>query len=198
MYQSGRRTTGLALFFAAAAIIGTLGCQAAASSAPSFSGGATAHADGAVTQADGVLPDGVTVFDSRYPGVANLKPDLLRALRDAATDAAAAGIQFYVKSGWRSAEYQNQLLRQAVSEYGSEKEAARWVATAETSPHVSGEAVDVGPFETMTWLSAHGARYGLCQIYRNEPWHYELRPTAIDRGCPRVYADPRQDPRMHQ
>ncbi|MFC5747065.1 hypothetical protein [Actinomadura rugatobispora] len=27
--------------------------------------------------------------------------------------------------------------------------------------------------------------YGLCQIYRNEPWHYELRTDAIDRGRPR-------------
>jgi D-alanyl-D-alanine carboxypeptidase len=196
MCQNRRRTTGLALFFAAAAIIGTLGCQAAASSAPSFSGYATAHAGGALTQADGVLPDGMTVFDSRYPGVANLDPDLLRALRDAATDAAAAGVQFYVKSGWRSAEYQNQLLRQAVSRYGSEEEAARWVATAETSPHVSGDAVDIGSFDATAWLSAHGTKYGLCRIYRNESWHFELRPEAIGRGCPRMYADPRHDPRM--
>ncbi|MFH9241776.1 hypothetical protein ACH4KO_09345 [Streptomyces anulatus] len=46
------------------------------------------------------------------------------------------------------------------------------------------------------WLSEHGAGYGLCQIYRNEPWPYELRTEAIDRGCPRMYADPTQDPRM--
>ena len=24
----------------------------------------------------------------------------------------------------------------------------------------------------------------LCQIYSNESWHYELRPEAIDHGCP--------------
>ena len=35
-----------------------------------------------------------------------------------------------------------------------------------------------------------GAAYGLCQIYSNEPWHYELRPDAIEHGCPRLYADP--------
>src|SRR5207302_2001138 len=29
------------------------------------------------TEADGGLPDGVTVFDDQYPGVANLNPDLL-------------------------------------------------------------------------------------------------------------------------
>ena len=44
----------------------------------------------------------------------------------------------------------------------------------------------------------HGADYGLCQIYGNEPWHYELRPDAVDRGCPPTYADPTQDPRTQQ
>ena len=63
------------------------------------------------SRADGVLPDGVTVFDDGYPGVANLDPDLLHVLREAATDAADDGIEFYVNSGWRSPEYQNQLLR---------------------------------------------------------------------------------------
>jgi zinc D-Ala-D-Ala carboxypeptidase len=128
--------------------------------------------------------------------VANLDPDLLGALRQAATDAADEGVEVIVESGWRSPEHQEQLLREAVSEYGSEEEAARWVATPETSPHVSGDAVDVGPSDATAWLSDHGAEYGLCQIYGNEPWHYELRPEAIDQGCPLMYADPTQDPRM--
>jgi zinc D-Ala-D-Ala carboxypeptidase len=153
---------------------------------------------GAPGEADGVVPDGTTVFDDEIPGVANLDPALLGALRQAATDAADDGVEFYVNSGWRSPEYQNQLLREAVSEYGSEEEAARWVATADTSPHVSGDAVDIGRFDATAWLSEHGADYGLCQIYSNEPWHYELRPKAIDHGCPPIYADPTHDPRMQQ
>ncbi|GAA2417941.1 hypothetical protein GCM10010404_90680 [Nonomuraea africana] len=153
---------------------------------------------GALGAADGAVPDGVTVFDDGYAGVANLDPDLLQALREAATDAADDGVEFYVNSGWRSPERQNQLLREAVSKYGSEEEAARWVATADTSPHVSGDAIDIGRSNATAWLSEHGAEYGLCQIYRNEPWHYELRTNAIDRGCPRMYADPTQDPRMQQ
>jgi D-alanyl-D-alanine carboxypeptidase len=160
--------------------------------------GALGEADGVVNEADGVVPDGVTVFDDRYPGVANLDPDLLRALRDAATDAADGGVEFFVHSGWRSPEYQLQLLREAVSEYGSEEEAARWVATVETSAHVSGDAVDIEHSDATAWLSEHGAEYGLCQIYRNEPWHYEVRLQAIDRGCPRMFADPTDDPRMQQ
>ena len=145
---------------------------------------------------DGALPSSVTVFDNAYPGVARLNPRLLQTLRNAATDAARDGVEIYINSGWRSRSYQAQLLSEAVSQYGSEEEAARWVATADTSPHVSGEAADVGPSDAATWLSQHGADYGLCQIYRNEPWHYELRPEAAKHGCPRVYSDPTQDPRM--
>jgi zinc D-Ala-D-Ala carboxypeptidase len=151
---------------------------------------------GALGEADGAVPDGATVFDDEIPGVANLDPDLLAALRQAATDAADDGVEFVVDSGWRSPEYQEQLLREAVSEYGSEEEAARWVATAETSAHVSGDAVDIGPFDAAAWLSERGAEYGLCQIYSNEPWHYELHAEAIDHGCPPLYADPTHDPRM--
>ncbi|HEX6336537.1 MAG TPA: M15 family metallopeptidase [Jiangellaceae bacterium] len=140
----------------------------------------------------------MTVLDDEYPGVANLDPDLLQALREAARDAADDGVKFFVNGGWRSPEYQDQLLHDAVSKYGSKQEAARWVATADTSAHVSGEAVDIGYSDARAWLSEHGAKYGLCQIYRNEPWHYELRPESIDRGCPAMYADPTHDPRMQQ
>jgi zinc D-Ala-D-Ala carboxypeptidase len=153
---------------------------------------------GALGEADGALPHGATVFDDDFPAVANLDPPLLGALRQAATDAADDGVEFFVDSGWRSPEYQEQLLREAVSKYGSEDEAARWVATPNTSAHVSGDAVDVGPFDATAWLSERGADYGLCQIYGNEPWHYELRPEAIDHGCPPMYADPTEDPRMQQ
>lgn len=148
--------------------------------------------------ADGAVPDGVTVFDDDVPAVANLDPDLLDALRQAATDAEDDGVEFHVNSGWRSPEYQDQLLREAISEYGSEEEAARWVATADTSLHVTGDAIDIGQSDATAWLSEHGAEYGLCQIYDNEPWHYELRPDAIDHGCPDRYADPTRDPRMQQ
>ncbi|MEN5072304.1 M15 family metallopeptidase [Isoptericola cucumis] len=148
--------------------------------------------------ADGEVSDDVTVFDDEFPAVANLDPDLLAALREAATDAADDGITFSVTSGWRSPEYQDRLLSDAVSEYGSVAEAARWVATAETSPHVQGDALDVGPWDAMDWLSTSGARYGLCQVYANEPWHYELRPDAAQVGCPPMYDDPTQDPRMQQ
>jgi D-alanyl-D-alanine carboxypeptidase len=152
----------------------------------------------ALGEAGGAVPDGTTVFDDEVPGVANLDPALLGALRQAATGAADDGVKFVVDSGWRSPEYQERLLREAVLKYGSEQEAARWVATPNTSAHVSGHAVDIGPSDATAWMSAHGAAYGLCQIYGNEPWHYELRPEAIAHGCPAVYADPTHDPRMQR
>ena len=151
---------------------------------------------GPLGEPDGAIPDGTTVFDDDVPGVANLDPALLGALRRAGALAQRDGIRLLVDSGWRSPAYQQHLLDQAISKYGSEEEAARWVATPATSEHVSGDAVDVGPSRASAWLSRHGAAYGLCQIYRNEPWHYELRPGAADRGCPAMYGDPSQDPRL--
>jgi zinc D-Ala-D-Ala carboxypeptidase len=197
---------GLALVIAA--MIGTLGYRSVPSSPTSFGdvsgehGGAPGDVSGdhrgALGEADGLVPDGASVFDDEIPAVVNLDPSLLKALRRAATYAAKDGVEFQVNSGWRSPEYQEQLLREAVSDYGSEEEAARWVGTPTTSAHVSGNAVDIGPLAATAWLSKHGARYGLCQIYRNEPWHYELRAEAASRRCPRMYADPTHDPRMQQ
>ncbi|AUH45188.1 M15 family metallopeptidase [Streptomyces sp. CMB-StM0423] len=151
---------------------------------------------GPVGGADGVVPEGTTVFDDGIPAVAELDAGLRAALREAAADAAAYGVEIRVNSGWRSPAYQERLLREAIGKYGSEEEAARWVATAETSPHVSGDAVDLGESDATMWLFEHGAAYGLCPVYRNEPWHYELRTEAIGGRCPPVYADPTQDPRM--
>lgn len=154
--------------------------------------------DGVVDEADGFIADGVavSVFDEEIPAVGGLDPDLLDALRRTAADAAADGLGLRVNSGWRSPEYQQRLLQDAVAEYGSQEEAARWVSTVETSAHVSGDAVDIGPSSVAAWLSEHGAAHGLCQTYTNESWHYELRPEAVDDGCPRMYADPTEDPRM--
>jgi len=199
------RVAGLLVVIAAIAI--ALGSQLL----PTLSSTATSPSDvprsdhrgalgapGALGEADGAVPDGTTVFDTAVPGVAKLDPALLGALRQAATDAAHDGFAFVVNSGWRSPAYEDQLRREAIVKYGSEDAAARWVATGSTSAHVSGDAVDIGPSAAAAWLSEHGAAYGLCQIYGNESWHYELRPEAVDHGCPAMYADPTHDPRMQQ
>jgi zinc D-Ala-D-Ala carboxypeptidase len=181
-----------------AVLQGSEGAARPAPDLPPQAGGFRGAVPDRLTVDDGVVPDGVTVFDDRFPAVADLDPDLLTALRQAAKAAADDGVEFTVNSGWRSPAYQDELLREAVSEYGSEEEAARWVATARTSLHVAGDAVDLGDSDATAWLSEHGAGFGLCQTYRNEPWHYELRPAAARHGCPAPYADPTEDPRMRQ
>src|SRR4029453_19018214 len=121
-----------ALVVVSAALIGALGYQSLAVSSSSATSPIAAeprvprphdrlHGDrhGALGEADGVVPDGTTVLDDEIPAMANLDPALLGALRQAATDAAGDGVEFFVDSGWRSPEYQEQLLREAVSKYGS-------------------------------------------------------------------------------
>jgi D-alanyl-D-alanine carboxypeptidase len=196
-----RRRRAVAVLVALMAIAAALGARSLVSSSSlTLSSPAKVPAPrAALGQAGGAVPDGTTVFDRDVPGVTRLDPDLLRALRQAASGAAGDGVAaFVVNSGWRSPAYEDQLRREAIAKYGSVAEAARWVATGTTSAHVSGDAVDLGPADATSWLSAHGAAYGLCQIYGNEPWHYELRPGAEADGCPAMYSDPTQDPRMHQ
>jgi zinc D-Ala-D-Ala carboxypeptidase len=205
-----RRIRAASLLVVVAAIAAALGSQWLASSFSSSTAasptdvprsehrGLRSEHRGALGEADGAVPDGATVFDGEIPAIAKFDPDLLVALRQAASDAADDGVEFFVDSGWRSPEYQERLLQEAVSKYGSENEAARWVAAPNVSAHVSGDAVDIGRFDATAWLSEHGDEYGLCQIYSNEPWHYELRPEAIHHGCPPMYADPTHDPRMQQ
>lgn len=57
----------------------------------------------------------------------------------------------------------------------------------EESAHVSGAAVDVAA-EGADWLKAHGWRYGLCQRYANEWWHFEVR-TQPGGTCPPLQQD---------
>ncbi|CAH0233914.1 D-alanyl-D-alanine dipeptidase [Microbacterium oxydans] len=205
-----RRLIVIAVLLAVAAII-TLAVQQSlsAASAAVFSGpqapqgGPSGEIGGSVlapSEADGVIRDGdqPTVFDIDRVAVGNLDPALLAALQRAATDAEADGVVLLVNSGWRSPALQERMLQDAVVQHGSEEEASRWVASAATSAHVSGEAVDLGPLPTLDWLAQRGARYGLCQIYGNESWHYELRPDAVNEGCPEMYADPTEDPRMQR
>jgi hypothetical protein len=199
--RSARRGSLLAGLLLVLVIAGALGSQWLAN-APTTAASPMGVRPGALPrslgEADGAVPDGTTVFDDGVPGVANHDPALLAALRRAARDAAHDGITFFVESGWRSPAYQEHLLDDAVAKYGSRAEAARWVATPTTSAHVTGDAVDIAPTDAASWLAAHGARFGLCPTYGNEPWHYERRPRAVDHGCPASYADPTHDPRMHR
>lgn len=122
-------------------------------------------------------------YDVQNPAVGNLDPALLSAVQQATDSAAAAGIIMTITSGWRSPEFQQQLLDDAVMTYGSLAAARQYVQTPERSRHVMGQAVDIGGPVADQWLQANGARFGLCRIYANEPWHFELAADAAG-NCP--------------
>ena len=145
----------------------------------------------AVVLAGGTLGAGVAVadvqalspYDVQNPAVGNLDPNLLTAVQQAASAAGADGLTLTVTSGWRSAAFQQQLLDDAVATYGSMAAARQYVQTPEHSKHVLGQAVDVGGAGVDQWLITNSAQFGLCQIYANEIWHFELAtsPAGI---CP--------------
>lgn len=143
-----------------------------------------------LTEEDGFIPEGGALDPAEeVPALSELDPGLLAAVREAAEAAEQEdGIEVVVTSGWRSERYQRFLLEAAVEVYGSEEEAARWVASPEESSHVTGAAVDIGRTDAAYWFAQHGWRFGLCQTYANEIWHYEL---TVEPGgtCPAPLAD---------
>ncbi len=119
---------------------------------------------------DGSLADGqvLTLFDVQNPAVGRLDPRLLTAVQNAANAATADGITMTITSGWRSPDFQQHLLDDAVQTYGSFDAARQYVQTPAMSKHVIGQAVDVGGVGADQWLITNGSRFGLCQIYANE------------------------------
>lgn len=124
-----------------------------------------------------------TPWDVGDPSVGLLDPQLLTALQQAATAADADGVTMTVTSGWRTPEFQQQLLDDAVVTYGNYQAARQYVQTPAESKHVVGLAVDIGGTGAAQWLIANGARFGLCQIYANESWHFE-RVADANGVCP--------------
>jgi D-alanyl-D-alanine carboxypeptidase len=138
---------------------------------------------------DGAIPSTrVADIHSDLPAVTQLDPDLRHALEEATGAAANNGQALHITSGWRSVQYQEQLFTDAVATYGSEDLAREFVAPADRSNHITGRAVDIGPLDAQLWLMEHGSTYGLCQIYVNERWHFELATTP-GGTCPDLLAD---------
>lgn len=134
----------------------------------------------------GYLPDDTMLSpfdDVANPVLSRLDPALLTAVQDAARAAASDGIDIRITSGWRSRGFQLRLFDDGIRIYGSEEAARQFVATPENSHHVTGNAVDVGPPDAALWMSRNGTRFGLCQMFVNELWHYELAADAAGQ-CP--------------
>lgn len=125
----------------------------------------------------------LTAFDVADPAIGRLDPTLLAAVQNATSAAAAEGVTVTVTSGWRSPEFQQQLLDDAIVTYGSYAAARQYVQTPEQSRHVVGAAVDIGGPGADQWMITNGPRFGLCQIYANEIWHFELAVDSQGR-CP--------------
>ena len=115
-----------------------------------------------------------------------LNPQLLIRFTAAKAAAAKDGQKIYIASGFRTLERQKYLFAAAVKKYGSESEAAKWVAPPYVSHHPWGIAIDVNyPNEPVGagWLEINGATFGLCRVYENEWWHFE--PSIAPGGtCP--------------
>ena len=133
----------VAILLVVLGVFAALSCERPATSSSTDTASRTATPHGHLGIAGGAIPADTSVFDDEVPGVVKLDADLLAAVRRAATD--AGSVRFTIDSGWRSPAYQEQLLQQAVSKYGSEAEAARWVATPQTSAHVKGRRSTSAP-----------------------------------------------------
>jgi zinc D-Ala-D-Ala carboxypeptidase len=167
------------------AACGTSHAQPAPPPAPSDDSSPLDIGAAATDTIGGWLPDGTTLspFDVSNPIVGQLDPALLKAIQDAGGKASAEGIDIRINSGWRSKGFQQRLFDDGVRTYGSLEKAKEFVASPDTSNHVKGKAVDIAPVEADKWLIRNGPQFGLCQIYANEIWHFEL--AVDDQGrCP--------------
>ncbi|MFJ4877615.1 M15 family metallopeptidase [Streptomyces sp. NPDC088745] len=164
--------------------------RGAVAAPPRVPGSVGPNGDGAADAGDGSIPVArqLTPFDTGHSALRRLDPVLLAAVQSAAKDAEQDGVDLFVTSGWRSRGYQQRLLDEAVRKYGSVAEARKFVETPDGSRHVRGQAIDIGPARADEWLIREGARYGLCQIYANEPWHFEVREVGGGR-CPAMRGD---------
>lgn len=121
-------------------------------------------------------------------GTEGLQPRLALAYTLAEAEAHAQGVPLSITSGYRSHEEQQWLWNDGLAQYGSPDEARRWVLPPEESTHVSGRAVDVGPQEGAHWLEVNGNTWGLCRMFDNEWWHFELATTP-GGVCPPMKPD---------
>lgn len=180
------RPTRIALAGTLAVVaLAALGCSTTEQTDPSSGGVPRLRPATDLRPADSLPGD---PHDLDQATVRKLDPELRAAVDAAARDAAEDGVTIIVTSGWRSRAHQQRLYDEAVDRYGSEDEARRYVNTPDTSAHVTGDAVDIGPKDADHWLVEHGSAYGLCQTFANEIWHFELATTPGGE-CPEMLPD---------
>jgi D-alanyl-D-alanine carboxypeptidase len=143
--------------------------------------GSTAEPAGAASAATATTPPAASTTSTPT----GLHPGLVAAFERAQADAADAGHDLTITSGFRTAEEQAALLEAEVAERGSLEEALWWVFPPDRSMHVQGLAIDVGDGPAADWLADEGAHFGLCQTLAWEWWHFEWRQRWEAAGaCP--------------
>ena len=140
----------------------------------------------------GAVPDGTTVFDDDDPGCRQARSGSPRRPARRPRRTPAIDVRRRQRLAFRRVPGAAAPRRRSRSTARKRRLPDGW-PRPNTSAHVSGDAVDIGSVRRRAWLSEHGAEYGLCRIYANEPWHFELRPEAVDDGCPAIVRRP--DPR---
>ena len=154
--------------------------------------GVSAEPTGATPAAMATTPTAPT----RVSPPGGLHPGLVDAFERARAEAAEAGHELTITSGFRTAEEQAAMLEAEVAERGSLEEALWWVFPPDRSMHVQGLAIDVGDGHAADWLADEGARFGLCRTLDWEWWHVEWRERweAAD-ACPAPAQTPEDAPR---
>lgn len=121
----------------------------------------------------------------------------LAGLIQAAPGDIGAGLQ--LGSAFRSIETQRGLWNNAVSRYGSQAAARKWVAPPGGSNHNHGKAVDLwwngqrldkAPKHVREWVHANASSFGLHVPLGHEPWHIEPLGTRGTKAPSRQPVEP--------
>lgn len=117
-------------------------------------------------------------------------------------DARAAGLELFVREGYRTTQEQQEIMDEKIEEYRAEgysqseakKLAEKYVAIPGTSEHQLGLSVDINADKSKcssdavyAWLDENAYKYGFIKRYpsekvkitgiNNEPWHYRYVGT---------------------
>jgi len=123
-------------------------------------------------------------------------------LQEMFDDARAAGLELFVREGYRTTQEQQEIMDEKIEEYRAEgyshseaKELAeKYVAIPGTSEHQLGLSVDINADTSKcsseavyAWLAENAYKYGFIKRYQsekveitginNEPWHYRYVGT---------------------
>ncbi|MDE6519110.1 MAG: D-alanyl-D-alanine carboxypeptidase family protein [Ruminococcus sp.] len=175
----------------------------------------TVKSSSGIQQIDGITyVNGILIANKTYSVPSTFNPggltdDTYEAFLDLANDAANAGLNIYISSGFRSYETQEQIYNNYVYAYGQET-ADTFSARPGYSEHQTGLAIDVNTIDDSfagtpeaEWLEEHCVEYGFIirypknkdyiTGYKYEPWHirYVGKTVAQDlRNAADACGDP--------